>query len=182
MNYLTKNNFKFSIKDGAPNEAEELISFVQRISGESDFFAYGQGEYHMPVEQLEKILESFEASDSKHYLVARTADTVLGILTFTSGLSPRTAHCGDVAIYIRKSFWSEGIGSQLMDFLIQRLVGFKKPKKINLRVRSDNARAIAMYTKKGFLEEGIVSKDTCIGGVFYDHLMMGLFIDPACAK
>lgn len=50
-------------------------------------------------------------------------------------------------------------------------------RKINLRVRTDNAAGIKLYKKLGFLEEGKLKRDFCIDGEFYDSLLMGLLID-----
>ena len=50
-------------------------------------------------------------------------------------------------------------------------------RKVNLEVRADNARAIALYVRLGFREEGRVTRAFCIEGRFFDGLVMGLEID-----
>ena len=50
-------------------------------------------------------------------------------------------------------------------------------KKINLRVRTDNKRAISLYEKKGFLREGRIRKEIFIDGKYYDHYWMSLELD-----
>ena len=47
-------------------------------------------------------------------------------------------------------------------------------KKINLRVRSDNERAIQLYKHKGFIIEGTIRKEIILNGNYYDHHWMGL--------
>jgi RimJ/RimL family protein N-acetyltransferase len=46
--------------------------------------------------------------------------------------------------------------------------------KINLRVRSDNVRAIALYERKGFEREGLLRRGMRVDDVYYDLLAMGL--------
>ncbi|MDF1657870.1 MAG: GNAT family protein [Verrucomicrobiales bacterium] len=37
---------------------------------------------------------------------------------------------------------------------------------------------MGLYRKKGFTIEGTVKMDMCVRGVYYDHHIMGLTIDP----
>ena len=54
-------------------------------------------------------------------------------------------------------------------------------RKLNLRVRADNARAIALYERLGFAVEGRATRDVLIDGEFHDCLVMGRAVDPAPA-
>jgi RimJ/RimL family protein N-acetyltransferase len=47
-------------------------------------------------------------------------------------------------------------------------------KKINLRVRTDNQRAIRLYERKGFGIEGTSRKEILLDGSYFDHHWMGL--------
>jgi RimJ/RimL family protein N-acetyltransferase len=49
--------------------------------------------------------------------------------------------------------------------------------KVNLRVRTDNQRALAIYRRLGFAVEGTLRRDICVDGQCYDHYAMGLFVD-----
>jgi len=50
-------------------------------------------------------------------------------------------------------------------------------RKVNLRVRVDNTRAIALYESLGFVTEGRLTRDTAENGEFFDALIMGKAID-----
>ena len=47
-------------------------------------------------------------------------------------------------------------------------------RKINLEVRADNARAIALYERLGFVQEGRQTLAMRVGDTFYDTLWMGI--------
>ena len=47
-------------------------------------------------------------------------------------------------------------------------------RKVNLQVRTDNARAIALYKRKGFAVEGTISRGIFLDDVFFDLHWMGL--------
>lgn len=46
--------------------------------------------------------------------------------------------------------------------------------KINLRVRTDNQRGLALYLSRGFLIEGTLSRQMLIRGEYFDNHCMGL--------
>jgi RimJ/RimL family protein N-acetyltransferase len=62
----------------------------------------------------------------------------------------------------------------MVDALVDwaRATGFVT--KINLRVRTDNPRAIALYKRKGFVIEGTISREMFLDGKYYSHHWMGL--------
>ena len=68
-----------------------------------------------------------------------------------------------------------GIGSQLIARLLLwcDAAGIEK---LNLEVFHDNARAIALYQKLGFHQEGIRKKQIKIDGHYIDLIQMTLFI------
>ena len=61
---------------------------------------------------------------------------------------------------------------------IIRWAGSAGLRKLNLHVRWDNPRAIALYEKLGFRHEGRVTRGVRVDGTFHDVFIMGLEIDP----
>ena len=74
---------------------------------------------------------------------------------------------------VRKDCWGLGVGSRLMDTLIDWATESNEVTKLNLRVRTDNERAIALYRRKSFAIEGTIRKDFLIDGKYFDHYWMG---------
>lgn len=82
-----------------------------------------------------------------------------------------------MGITVRKPYWGLGIGKLLLKYLIDWAKGTGIIRKINLRVRSDNEKAIKLYEKYNFKKEGTLLRDFCINEKFYDSICMGLLID-----
>ena len=78
---------------------------------------------------------------------------------------------------VRKAFWGLGIGSALLDHVLLNVRQNTFLTKLDLHVRTDHARAIALYRSRGFIEEGLLRRQTSIGGIFYDNLAMGTDVD-----
>ncbi|QRG69135.1 GNAT family N-acetyltransferase [Brevibacillus choshinensis] len=111
------------------------------------------------------------------FLVAEVEGTLVGNLTFRGGARARTQHAGEFGVSVLKDFWGYGIGRALIESLLGWAKDSAVVRKINLRVRSDNASAIHLYKKLGFKEEGVFTREFLIDGVFYDCILMGIDID-----
>ncbi|MFH1927275.1 MAG: GNAT family protein [Chloroflexota bacterium] len=68
------------------------------------------------------------------------------------------------------------MGSLMLDTLIDWAKDTGIIKKINLRVRTDNQRAIQLYEGKGFVREGTIRMEMFLDGKYYDHHWMGLVL------
>jgi len=93
------------------------------------------------------------------------------------GNRPRTKHMGDLGMTVLKSHWGQGIGSALLEFLIDWSKNNPIIRKINLQVKVDNENAIKLYKKFDFKNEGRIERFFLIDGTFYDVYSMGLLID-----
>jgi RimJ/RimL family protein N-acetyltransferase len=99
-----------------------------------------------------------------------------GTLSFSSGRRPRLRHTGELAVSVLRAYWGLGVASALIDSLLAWARDTGSITKVNLRVRTDNRRAIDLYERKGFRFEGRVSKELLVDGVHYDNLLLGLDI------
>jgi ribosomal protein S18 acetylase RimI-like enzyme len=87
------------------------------------------------------------------FLVALDQDRVVGWCEVRRDILPGRAHTGMLGMGLRAPYRGIGLGRQLIDHALQqaRERGFER---IELMVRSPNARAIQLYGQVGFQEEG----------------------------
>ena len=69
------------------------------------------------------------------------------------------------------------VGSVLIKYLVSWARDSQIIRKINLKVRTDNFRAINLYKRLGFISEGIITREFFINGEFFDSMHMGLEIN-----
>ncbi len=162
------------IREATVKDARAVVDYVEDISGESDFLTFGPGEFELTVVQEEDFLRIYRGSDNQVYILGLIDDTVVSTLSFSAGRRPRVRHSGEFGMSVRKQYWGIGIGSLMLDTLIDWAKDAKIIKKINLRVRTDNQRAILLYQYKGFLKEGTIRKEILLNGKYHDHHWMGL--------
>ena len=169
-----KNDRLLVIREAAAKDACAVLDYVERISGESDFLTFGPGEFELSEPEEEAVLRRYRESDNQLYILGLIDETVVSTLIFSAGRRPRVRHSGEFSISVRKQNWGLSIGSLMLDTLIDWAKDTQIVKKINLRVRTDNQRAIMLYERKGFVKEGTIHKEVFLDGVYYDHHWMGL--------
>ena len=169
-----KNDRVLVIREASVEDARALLDYVEGISGESDYLSFGPGEFELSVPEEEEYLRKCRASDNQLYLLGLMGDTVVSALSFSAGRRPRVRHSGEFGLSVRKRYWGLGIGSLMLDALIDWAKDIGIIKKINLRVRTDHQRAIVLYEGKGFVREGTIRKEILLDGKYYDHHWMGL--------
>ncbi len=175
--YSLKDGREMIIRRTTAKDAEEMLKYLEQVGGESDFLTFGPGEIKMTLEDERSFLSSISKTDNKLFIVAVLEDKIIGNLSYTGGMRPRVSHVGEFGVSVLKEYWGCGVGRALIQYLIEWSKASGVVRKINLRVRSDNAVGIHLYKELGFLEEGRQSREFCIQGIFYDSITMGLEID-----
>ncbi len=87
----------------------------------------------------------------------------IGLIDFSNGPKERIAHIGDFGMSVDASMRGLGIGTILLQSLIDWAQSLDKIEKINLRAHSDNDIAIGLYKKMGFTVEGVQKRDLKYG-------------------
>lgn len=174
---MLKNKKELLIRKAVEEDAGQMAQFKTYISGESDFLSFGENEIEIAAETERKIIQSENATDNSVIIIALIDGEVAGFITFKGGAKIRKRHAGEMGISVRKKYWGLGIASLLLEVLIEWAKGTQIIRKIDLLTRADNEKAIRLYEKYGFKKEGILTRDLCINGVFYDSVSMGLPIN-----
>src|SRR5262245_25938196 len=162
------------VRSGIVDDASAILEYVDAISRETDFLSFGPDEFGFTPAQERAIIREYETTDNRLLLVGTVGDQLVAMLTFGGGPRPRNRHTGEFGISVRRAYWGRGIASALIDSLLDWARASDVITKINLRVRTDNVRAIALYERKGFVLEGTIRREIRIGDRYHDHHVMGL--------
>ncbi len=172
-----KNGKTAILRSPIKEDAQAMIDYLNIIGGESDFITFGKNEFSMSVEAEQDYIERINSMDNSKNVLIIIEDEIVGIASITSVQKERMKHNGTLGISIRKKYWGIGLGSEIMAYLIDWAKSNKITKKINLLVREDNIRGVKLYEKFGFEKEGLLKKDICVNGIYYNTIAMGLYID-----
>ncbi len=172
-----KNGKTAILRSPIKEDAQAMIDYLNIIGGESDFITFGKNEFSMSVEAEQDYIERINSMNNSKNVLIIIENEIVGIASITSVQKERMKHNGTLGISLRKKYWGIGLGSEIMAYLIDWAKSNKITKKINLLVREDNIRGVKLYEKFGFEKEGLLKKDICVNGIYYNTIAMGLYID-----
>jgi RimJ/RimL family protein N-acetyltransferase len=161
------------IREAEVRDASSILDYLEVISAETSFLTFGPGQFGLSQTQEAEYLEQCRKAENCLYLLAFLDGELAGTLTFSGGKRPRIRHTGELSMSVLGSYWGLGIASALLDALLEWARATRIVTKVNLRVRTDNQRAIALYLRKGFRIEGTLTKDLFVHGVYHDNILMG---------
>ncbi len=162
------------VGDAQVEDARAILEYVEEISGESDFLSFGPGEFGLSESEERDVLRKYQELENHLFILGLIEDRIITSLSFSAGHRPRNRHSGEFGMSVRQEYWGLGIGSFMLDALIEWARNRGIVRKINLRVRTDNQRAIQLYERKGFVNEGTIHKEIRLGDSYFDHHLMGL--------
>ena len=171
-----KDGRRLFISHARPSDAEEMVGYVIRVSGESDFLSFGAGELGLSVEDEVKFIAELEDGTSGFMLKGIVDTQIVSMGYVARQKRARVRHLGQFGITVAKSHWGLGIGRAMCLAMLDvaRDVGVTK---VNLRARDDNAKAIGLYESVGFEHEGVTHRALKIGERYYSEVLMGISLD-----
>ncbi|WP_042274858.1 GNAT family N-acetyltransferase [[Clostridium] dakarense] len=173
---LLKNDKKAIIRKANTKDAQEIINYLNKIGGESDFLTFGENEFNMSLENEEKYINSHEDTNNSIMIVTLVDGKIVSVASITSVQKDRLKHVGSLGISVFSEYWGLGIANEVMTYLINWAKSNSITKKVTLSVREDNYKAINLYKKFGFEEEGNFKSDIFINDIYYNTISMGLLV------
>ncbi|WP_312348040.1 N-acetyltransferase [Leclercia sp.] len=134
------------------------------------------GVYHqtlqLPHPSMEMWQERVMKKPGRRHLVACLDNNVVGHLALDVMENPRRSHVATFGISVSADVQGRGAGSALMREMINLCDNWLRIERIELTVFADNAPAIALYRKYGFVVEGTGKRFALRDGEFVDALYM----------
>ncbi len=165
------------IREAVPGDAKGILDHLKTVSTETDFLSFEPDEVNLSLPPKQKEIGQFLQSPVSLLLAVEVRGRIVAGLSFRGEERRRLRHRGEIGITVERDYWELGIGRALIATMIEWVNAADWCRKINLRVREDNHRAIDIYRSFGFEVEGKVSREYRIGSRFYATLLMGLRID-----
>lgn len=165
------------IRRAAPEDAENLLSFLNRIGGESDNLLFGKdGFKNFSVDKEASFIKSFKDSENSVMLLGEQNNEIVAVGSLAGFSRERIAHRADLSVSVEKKFWGQKIGRRMLEALIDFAKG-SELEVIELQVKCDNERAVALYEDVGFEKIGIYKKFFKFGSSYADAYLMNLYLN-----
>lgn len=108
-------------------------------------------------------------------LVAVADGQIVGSISLMQHQNPRRSHSAGLGMMVHPDLWGKGIGTCLMESILETADYWLNLKRIDLEVNTDNQAGIHLYKKFGFIIEGTMRKHIYGDGRWADsHFMARL--------
>lgn len=175
--FRSKNEIEIVLRTAESSDAENIIELKKSVVSEGLYMLREIDETNYKKEDEIEQIDNCLNSEGSLYIVAESDNKIIGMLEFENGSLRRTRHAGMFTIYILKSYRDSGIGKIMMNELISWAEKNSVIEKITLNVFSTNPRAIHLYSKCGFKEEGRCPEDMKLSdGTYIDSVLMYKFV------
>lgn len=154
------------------SEPEDFAA-IQAIYAQPSCFG---GTLQLPYPSLDMWKKRLNNWGDDHFsLVAELNGQIVGQLGFEVSSRPRRKHAANFGMGVSEAHQGKGIGSKLIETMLDMAINWMQVKRIELEVYTDNDAAIALYKKHGFEIEGTARKHAFRDGQYVDtHFMAKL--------
>lgn len=129
----------------------------------------------LPSFRLEQRVKSLsDLGENDHYMVAEKAGQVIGLAGLTVGTG-RLRHSGYVFVYIAAANQGQGIGTRLMQALLDLADQWLLLRRVELTVLTENEGARRLYERLGFVVEGCRKMSVISQGELKDEWLMARY-------
>jgi len=169
--YLLKNGRKFTVREANEDDAGAIKNVVNGVASEKY--------YAVPERSREDWDEAIREVKNRKGLIitAQVDERTIGMAHLVRGKFEKNEHVGFLGISIVNEFRGTGIGTAMMNYIIEWARRQKGLEKISLTVFSTNEAAINLYRTFGFQIEGMSKRQHKIEGKHIDEITMGKFLD-----
>ena len=158
---------RYHISTPGPADAAALRALM------SDPLCYGNT-LQLPYPSLQLWQQRLAGSDPLHHaLLLESADgQVIAHGSLWRESVPRLAHGASLGMAVQREWQGQGVGSALLQALLDLADNWLGLHRVELTVFDDNAAALALYRKYGFVEEARLRAYALRAGRYEDVLKM----------
>ena len=109
---------EIKIEKALPEDAENILEYLKIVGGETDNLTFGAEGMPISIEEERDYIASLLDSTSSVMCVAKRGNEIVGNASFSGMNRERLKHRGELAVSVKRAEWSKGIGSMLIDYII----------------------------------------------------------------
>lgn len=151
---ITSSNKKFIIRRPNEDDAANIIAYAKILFASTDQVLTTLEEYTITLEEEKTWISNALNNAAAIILIAEHDGQVIGLLDFSAKNKKKIAHIGELGVSVHPNWQGNGIGQKLIETLLAWATENDQIEKVFLNVLASNQKAINLYKKLGFTEEG----------------------------
>lgn len=169
---------EFTIREAIPDDAADILQALRIVGRETPYLVMDEKGMEMTPDEMSENLANLYESPNNVLMVALADRKVIGTASVKASAKKRMEHIGEIGISILKDYWGFGLGSLMMEELIEWAQESEMIRRLELTVQHRNQRAVHVYEKIGFTTEAIMPRGAKTDdGEFLEVHLMSMMID-----
>lgn len=145
---------EWALRPAGVSDAPGILALRRAVLAEGTWFITRADEVRGGIDAEIRRLRDLERSGNSLCTVAHHEGRVVGLLVCTGGVLARMRHTAKLEVMVAEAQRGQGLGRALLAAACEWLDGHAEVEKLGLSVFADNERALALYRRLGFVEEG----------------------------
>lgn len=176
--YRLKTAGSVIVRSARADDALAVLAHGRAVVDEGEFVVTCPEEFNFTEKQERDWISQYVDEPGKLLLVAEASRQIIGVLFIESAQRKRLAHHATVHMSVEKGWRSQGVGMALLQSAVDWASSHPIIEKLCLAVFATNNRAIGLYRKLGFVEEGRRLREIKFGSERYvDDILMYRFVN-----
>lgn len=178
-NYTLKNGTPVIIRQPGLEDAAAYLEYLNQVFLDDSFFltTYEESNEWRTLEKLRERIVKFQDPGQGLILIAAADKKLVGLADINCQEKSRLRHVGSIGISILSGYRGLGLGTAMMQSLIEWARNHTGLEKLILSVHSNNTVAHRLYEKLGFQEEGRrIRQMKFADGSYTDDICMARFV------
>jgi RimJ/RimL family protein N-acetyltransferase len=168
----------YVIREATPDDAAGIIAHMEMIAAEPDNgITQSPGEMRTLEEQRKVLMDDARADNAIFLVAVSDSGEIIGVANFRGGKRLSTRHTGGLGITVHRDWRDHGVGTAMMQHMIEWARHTGIVKRMELEVFTHNKRAFHVYKKLGFEVEGSKRKAYWRDGRYVDAYVMALLFE-----
>ncbi|NUN14998.1 MAG: GNAT family N-acetyltransferase [Myxococcales bacterium] len=167
----------YTIRQATESDCRSILTHKLLIFSETDLLLQTSEDLDRDLSHQSLLLRQYRTSVNSTFIVAERHGEIIGSLSLFGGPFRRNRHVAQLGMGVRSTDWGKGIGGALLDTAIVWAKTNEFIQKITLQVYHTNSRAILLYQRRGFVEEGRLVREVRLDDhSFVDLISMRRFV------
>lgn len=130
-------------------DATQLLALLAQLGRESNTFTVDEGIEDLSETDEQEQIAHINGTTTNIIFVATLASRLIGVSTVQASTDFSAAQ-GEVGVAVLKEFWGMGLGTALIEEVLDWARNYSTLERLVLTVQLRNARAIKLYRRLGF--------------------------------
>jgi GNAT superfamily N-acetyltransferase len=176
--FKTFSRVPYTVRKASPKDCKAVLALQRQVMTEADeYFVRTLAELDSEGDSACNSLVGLLERSNCLWIVAEMGEEIIGSLDFHGGRYERVGHVGNFGMLVHKDYRNQGVGTALLESMLEWAHAAPGVEKVTTTLFTTNARAMTLYSKHGFVGQGVRQREYQVSpGRYLDAVVMARWV------